>query len=366
MLKRLLMVLFTMSVLVAGSATVASASPSPVKVTAYPGVTINYNSKVLSGSNQPYIINNVTYVPFRLLMENFGKNVSWDAANYQVLITDGTSAKELELYNQIADLKNKNAELEKTIASLNTQVTTLQASADTDDISTGDLKETLEDYFSDAGDDYFGDDGINFTYSLSGDEDDLVYTIKIDFDDADDYEDLTEVSTSYIQSFLSAVKSKINSEVYDTDFEDADITGKLVDNDNSSNYVTYNGSSYTYSWSDDDIDDVEETVVDYFDDLDVGDYYFADDGVEVTITVDGDEDNIAYRVKIDCSDSDYTDISEINSTRLTAFLKALKSKITSEINDTDFEDADITGLAYDVNSTSLKVTFDGSSYDYSW
>jgi len=119
-----------------------------------------------------------------------------------------------------------------------------------DDTSVSDIEDTLNDYFGDAGDDYFGDDGIDVTTSLDGDEDDLAYTIKLDFDDADDYDDLTEVSTTNIETFLNAVNSRINTEIDDTDYEDADITGKLVDNDDSSYYVKYNGSSYTYSWDD--------------------------------------------------------------------------------------------------------------------
>lgn len=212
----------------------------------------------------------------------------------------------------------------------------------------------------------FGD--ITLTFAVTGDEDDLVYTVKIDLSDSSEYEDLTECSTSTIQSFMSKIKSLITSEIYNTDFEDADITGKLIDKNDTSNYVTYNGSSYSYSWSSgtDDIDEIEETVVDYFNDLEVGKYYLGDGDVAVTITVSGDEDDIAYRANIDCSDSDYADMTEITSTRLTNFMKALKTKITSTISDTSFEDAEITGVIYDASDTSNVVTFDGSTYDFSW
>jgi len=117
--KTLLTAALMTLLLIAGSTAVVSASSSPLKVSAYPGVKITYNGQTVSGSNQPYIINNVTYVPFRLLMESFGKNVAWDADNYQVVITDGDSSnsKELDLYNQIADLQNQNAELQKTVKS---------------------------------------------------------------------------------------------------------------------------------------------------------------------------------------------------------------------------------------------------------
>ncbi|TEB06190.1 hypothetical protein Psch_03234 [Pelotomaculum schinkii] len=118
------------------------------------------------------------------------------------------------------------------------------------DASVSDIENTLDNYFEDAGDNYFGDDGIDVTISLDGDEDDLAYRVTLDFDDAVDYEDLTDISQTKLKTFLSAVKSKIKAEIADTDLQDADIMGKAVDNDNSSYYVEYDGSSYTFSWDD--------------------------------------------------------------------------------------------------------------------
>ena len=72
--------------------------------------------------------------------------------------------------------------------------------------------------------------------------------MKLDFSDADDYDKLSELDESDIETFLTAVEAEIIDEIDGTDYEDADITGKLVDNDRSSYYVTYDGSDYTYSW----------------------------------------------------------------------------------------------------------------------
>lgn len=365
--KRFLTVLAYMLVFTLASAAAVFAAPAPVKVTAYQGIKIIYNGKELSGTNQPYIINNVTYVPFRLLVESFGKNVTWDAANYKVVITDnGISADEkLQMSNQIADLQNKNSELQKTITTLNAKIATLESGSNS---STSDIKEALEDAFEDAGDDYFDDKDIEFTFSISGDKEDLAYTIKMDFDDSDEYEGITKVSDNDIEDFLERVESKIESEIKNTNFKSADITGKLVDSDDSSDYVKYNGSKYTYSWDgNDDLSDIEEEVIDYFKDKDVGEYYFDDKDVEVDISLDGDDDEIEYNVKIDCSDSDFDDIKDISTTKLRNFLNALRSKITTEIDNSAFEDADITGVTYDKNHTSYKVQLDkNQKYTYSW
>lgn len=154
--------------------------------------------------------------------------------------------------NQADELKEQLAEqLEQIVESINTTFMNNRSSfINYDDTSVSNIEDTLDDYFEDAGDDYFSDDGIDVTISLDGDEDDLAYKVTLDFDDAEDYDDLTDISQTKLKTFLNAVKSKINTEIDDTNFEDADITGKAVDKDHSSYYVKYNGSSYTYSWDD--------------------------------------------------------------------------------------------------------------------
>lgn len=368
--KTLLMTAVIVLLLIAGSTAAVSASPSPLKVTAYPGVKITYNGQEVSGSNQPYIINNVTYVPFRLLMESFGKNVAWDAANYRVVITDGStsSSKELALYNQIAGLQNQNAEQQKTISSLNTKIAALETAAAAADTSTSKIQAALENAFEDAGDNYFADDGITFSFNVSGDEDNLVYSIYMDFDKANDYTDITKVSSSKLESFLGAVNTKINSEIKNTAFRDAAITGKLIDNADSSHYVKYDGSSYTYSWSDDNLSDIQNSVSNYFADLGVGEYYFSDNGIVANISLSGDEDAIAYTVSLNClySNAGYTNISELSTSELKSLLSAINSRISSEISDTDFQNASLTGSAYDASNSTYNIQYNGSSYSFSW
>jgi len=365
--KKLLVVIL-MLIFVAGSAFAVSASPAALKMTAYPGVKIIYNGQEVTGSNQPYIINDVTFVPFRLLMESFGKNVTWDAENYQVIIADGSTStsKEMELYTQLADLQNQNKDLQKTITSLKTELAAAESASD--DTSVSDIESALDDSFADAGDEYFSDDGIKFSFNLSGDEDDLVYTITMDFDQADDYETITAISTSQLENFLGDIRSKIRSEIDGTDFEDADITGKLIDDDASYSYISYNGSSYSYSWSDTDISDIREGVTDYLSALGVGEYYFSDDGIVVSINVSGDADELAYTIAVDCSGSDsgYDCINDLSSSTLKTFLDELNTKISSEISNTSFEDADLTGYLYDLSNSSYYIEYNNGSYSVSW
>ena len=342
------------------------AASSTKTVQAYQGVTIIYNGQQLTDTTPSYIIDGTTYIPLRMLMSNFGKGVEWNGTNKQVIISDATSGSITgSASQQIVALQNQIDQLQQTIATLDSRVSTLKGDS-SDDASLSDIKSDLNDYFEDAGDDYFDDDGIDTTISLSGDEDDLVYTITLDFYYADDYDDLKDIGETDLKTLMSAVKSKIASLADDTDYEDADITGKLVDEDESGYYVKYNGSSYTYSWDDDiSLSDIRSTLNDYFEDA--GDDYFGDDGITASISLSGDEDDLAYTIKLDFSYADYySDLTEVSTTDLKDLILAVKSRINSEIDDTYYEDADITGRIYDNDDSDYYVIYDGSSYTFSW
>lgn len=360
--KRVLTGFVVLLVLAVGTAVYAA--PAAVKLTAYQGIKIFYNGTQLTGTDQPYLINNRVYVPLRLLMENFGKGISWDGANSQVLISDnGASVSDLQqLASEIESLQKENNELKNTIATLNTK---LDNEDEDSDASLSDIKSELADEFEDAGSDYFSDSGIDFTFSLTGDEDEISYTIRMDFDDADDYSDLSEVSDSDIEEFLDDVESEISDQIDGTDYEDADIAGKLSDSDDSSLYVRSDDGDYTYSWDEDDasIDDIEEAVADYLDDY--GSNYF-DDDVSLDFSLSGDEDDIEYELTIDCSGTAYDDISEIGESTIKSVMSLVKSRIVKEADGTSFEDADITGTAVDADDSSIYAYYNGSTYSYSW
>ncbi|MEN6462247.1 MAG: stalk domain-containing protein, partial [Syntrophomonas sp.] len=325
-------------------------------IKAYQGIKIVYNGQELTDSTQPYVINNTTFVPLRILMNYFGKAVTWDAVNSRVLITDDSSSLKEQLAQKDAQIKT----LQSQITQLNSKISNLE-----DDNDLSDIEDTLNNYFEDRADDYFDDAGIDVIISLDGDEDDITYLIKLDFDDADDYNYLTDISQTDLKTFLNAVKSKINSEIEDTDYEDADLTGKMVDDNYSSYYVKYNGSSYTFSWDNTDLSDIEDTLSDYFEDA--GYNYFDDDGIDVTISLDGDEDDIEYTIELGFDDADdYSDLTDVSETDLKSFLNAVKSKINSEIEDTEYEDASISGELKDNDTSSYYVEYSNGSYSFSW
>lgn len=365
-LKKVGVLMLTMIMIIAmttGSAVLAASNAITVK--AYPGVKIVYNGQTLTDANQPYIINDTTYIPLRMLMNSFGKMISWDAANRQVTITSGLaeSQKEAELIN----LRKKNAELENTIKTLNDQLSYQRERED--DVSLSDLRSTLNSYFKDAGEEYFDDDRLDFTFSLRGDEDDLEYTIEADFSDSREYDDLADTRTSDIEDFLDKVESKIESELDRTDYEDADITGELEDADYSRYYVKYNGRTYSYSWEDDgddiNLSSLEKTLRSEFDDA--GDKYFDDSRLDFTFSVSGDDDELEFTIRMDFDDSrQYDDLEDINSFDVRSFIGAVKTEISSEIRGTSYKDADINGKLIDNDNSRLYIEYEDGRFEFSF
>ncbi len=235
-------------------------------------------------------------------------------------------------------------------------------STSTTSTTLSDFQTNLNKFFADAGDDYFDDNGIDCSINLSGNTVELVYDITLDFDDADEYDRLNQVSQSDIKSMLNIVKAKISSEISGTNYQNAKITGKLSDQDNSKYNIIYNGSSYSYSWDETDvISEVLDVLEDDFEDA--GDYYFSDEGIAFEFKLSGDEDDLAYKIYINFDDADdHDNLKELNKTYVRNLLNKVKTTITDEIDGTDYEDADITGYLYDDDNSSYYVKYNGSSY----
>ena len=386
--RNLLVALASILIVVFGAVTVYGAPNVSTVVQAYKGVKIVYNGTTLTSTSEPYIINNTTYVPIRMLMNQFGKDISWDAANQQVIINNSTD--EVNKDKQIEDLKNQVTALNAKVKGLETAlgnadttirtiddalnkyqkisipVTTPVTPGNSTGSTLGDFQTNLNKFFKDAGDEYFDDRDITFSISLGGNTVDLVYDITLDFDDADEYDRLNQVSQTKIKSLLNIVKSKIASETNGTNYAHANITGKLSDQDNSKYYVKYNGSSYTFSWDESDvIGDVIKALESDF--KNGGDTYFNDNGIVFKFKVSGDEDDLSYKIYINFDKAkSYDNLKELNKTYVRNFLNKVKSTIATEIDDTDYEDADITGYLYDDDASSYYVKYNGSSYTFSY
>ena len=87
-------------------------------VEAYQGIKIYYNDVELAGEKQPYIINDTTYVPLRMMMDNFGKNIFWDSANSRIDISDNPDSSVSKLNEQLNQKDAEIAALKERIKSL--------------------------------------------------------------------------------------------------------------------------------------------------------------------------------------------------------------------------------------------------------
>ena len=104
-----LVFVFTMVI----GATAFAAWTSVQKVDAYSGVKVFFNGQEVRNPNQPLIINDSTYVPLRMIMELVGTGVTWDAANYRVMLTGASAGQLTAKDSEIADLKKEIQELQK-------------------------------------------------------------------------------------------------------------------------------------------------------------------------------------------------------------------------------------------------------------
>lgn len=350
--------------------------------------TVQFNGEHLSLDVDPQIDNGTTLVPLRGIIEALGADIEWDDTSKTVTVVKGDDTIELTIGQKTAYKNGDAVDLNVACKLVNGRTMVplrfiseaigadVNWDGETRDISItfnssvddyiADLKDTLKDYFKDAGNVYFGDDGIDTAINLWGNKNDLVYTVKLDLSNAEDYDNLTDLTETNIESFLNAIKDKINTEINGTDYEDADITGTLVDNDHFYYFVIYNGDSYKYSWNNRTVvNNIENTLEDSF--KDVGDEYFNDEGIEVQISLNEDDEDLVYTVKLDFDDAkDYDKLTDLTKTNIESFLNAFENKIKTEIVGTDFEDADISGKLVDDDHSTYYVKSTGSSYTYSW
>ncbi len=242
------------------------------KVQAYLGVSIQYNGQYLAADKQPYIINDTTYVPLRMLMNNFDKDISYDAVSKIVLIKDRENSSAAGMNNNIDDLnsriailksqvnklqsenstvKSQNEALLKENKELSTKITTLNnriAALEDYNDELSDIEDGLYDDYADAGDDYLNDDDVDFSITLYGDEDYVEFEIYLDFSDSNKNYDMEDVSITYIKNLMKAIYDDLKDALEDSkDYEDADITGITIDD--SGNEIEYDGKRfYPNSW----------------------------------------------------------------------------------------------------------------------
>lgn len=304
----------------------------------YNNIKVKYNNQEVSidASLEPFLVDGSTFIPLRKMGEVFGKKVTWDAATYTVNVEDASPAADQskvdELNSQIESLKaqlatatSQVAEKDAQIATLQSKVTSLESAlaAANNDTDLDDLEDELNDDYEDYKE-------TESKITLSGDEDDITVTVKVD---PDVWDDLT---STVQESFLQDIVDDILDE-----FDDADVAGTVKSNSDSSELLSFTVDS----GGDVDIGDTEADLDDLEDEL--NDDYGTYNSVTLSITLTGDEDDIT--IKVYMTESEWNSLSSSKQ-------NSLEDALTDAVED-EFEDADVKGYVYDSDDGSKLDSF---------
>ncbi len=293
-------------------------------------IKIIANGKTLASDPQPFLYNNTTYVPIRLVSESLGQKVTWDQANTSVIISGGTTnsddlnAQIAQKNATIASLQADNAVKAARIADLEAQLKAQQTSKN----AASDFEDYLEDKYSTW-------KKIDFDFTAKGDSKALDLTIKVDLSDysskwnaldEDDIEDWLDDIYDYADDEYGAT---LSGEIYDTKSKDTLVSFKTsssklkvtfekssADPDALETYLSKNFSKNLGGWYDSSLTGMKAT-------FDVTSNS-SREKVYVTITIpDAYKDLTSKNVKewisdvadatYDYFDKDYTLIGEVDS-----------------------------------------------------
>lgn len=239
-----------------GQTSVSEAAVVSKKVETSPQIKILNNSVRVTEGVSPIIMDGTTYLPVRSLAGVLNKNVRWDGPNKSIYITDKVNPNDLLLKNQLEDKINEVYQLENFVKTKDVKISELEKSNKTKDTKIAELENinkkkyariaelesqikskstaSLKDLEKQLNDDYWDWNDMEFDISLSGNKYDINVEIEIDLEDyEDEWDDLT---TREIKNFISNIADDIWDE-----FEDAEITGELINSDDNDELVEFYG-----------------------------------------------------------------------------------------------------------------------------
>ncbi|HHW03243.1 MAG TPA: copper amine oxidase N-terminal domain-containing protein [Thermoanaerobacterales bacterium] len=293
-------------VLIFSSSVQASSGMKNIKAY-FNNIKVIVNGKQQASTPEPFIYDNTTYVPIRLVSTGLGANVYWDSNQKAVVITSNAQQNQA-LQQQIADLKNqlsqKDAELvqlRQQNAYLGVRIGELESTIkNLEEEKQKDPAKELEDYLYDK---YSRWERMDFDYDVDGDEDDLELTIEIDLSDYGTRWDSTDQND--IEDWLNDIYDYVQDE-----YPNADFSGTIVDTDEDETLVEFEASGsnldVNFKHSSEDFDDLEDDLNDmYGQNLDDYNSDFGD--MTADISVEGDENDEEIYITIIVDTSEYGD-----------------------------------------------------------
>ncbi len=203
----------------------------------YYNIKIRVNGKIIdAGDTEPFIYNDRTYVPIRLVSEALDKVVEWDNNQKMVIVNDKSpsqiaqqlAAKDAEIQRltyQSSMLQNKVIELDKALKDL-------ESKKKEDEDKKSDPDVYLEDYLYDE---YSKWNRIKFDYKVKERKGDL--TLTIEFDRSDYKSEWNKLTERKIENWLNDIYDYAKDE-----FPKAGFEGSIRDTDERENLVEFEES----------------------------------------------------------------------------------------------------------------------------
>ncbi|QRG68836.1 stalk domain-containing protein [Brevibacillus choshinensis] len=203
----------------------------------YNNIKVLYNGNQVSTTIEPFIVNGTTYIPLRMMAGVFNKDITWDGTNYTINVKDQADpGYESQLAQKDAEISRLKAQIDD----LNDEIDGLEDDlADyEDDDNSDDIDDVIDDLEDQLNDDYGDFEDLEWDISLSGDEDDIEVEISIDLSEyQDDFDDL---SNSKLEKLVEDIVNDIWDE---SDLEDADIEGVIIDSDSDDEQYDFEGDA---------------------------------------------------------------------------------------------------------------------------
>lgn len=331
--KKRLLALGLTAVISLSSATALYASPVIKTLRAqYMGIKFSYNGKIVDPGNQePFVVDQTTYVPIRMVGELVGKNVQWDGINKLISINDTVDQTLAQKDLEIIQLKEEIESLKQQLEAAKKQTPPTQ----TEDKNTS--KISLSNLEDDINEDYGELKGVVFDIYLSGDSKEIEIEMETDLYRYKDYWD--KLSEKDVEKHLEKICKAI-WEVYDK----AKIVGDLYDIDER---------EYVLEFS---TDSRKKLTVEYVNKLDLSKLEYELDNrydhylpyIYLSLDIKGDEEEIEYYLNVDYSYYHY-EWDDLDDEQV----KTLMGKIYDDIKKAAPNATSIEGYIYDTSRKSV-------------
>lgn len=330
--KKRLLALGLTAVISLSSATALYASPVIKTLRAqYMGIKFSYNGKIVDPGNQePFVVDQTTYVPIRMVGELVGKNVQWDGNNKLISINDTVDQTLVQKDLEIIQLKAEIESLKQQLEAAKKQTPPTQ----TEDKNTS--KISLSNLEDDINEDYGELKGVVFDIYLSGDSKEIEIEMETDLYRYKKYWD--KLSEEDVEKHLEKICKAI-WEVYDK----AKIVGDLYDIDER---------EYVLEFS---TDSRKKLTVEYVNKLDLSkledeldnryEHYLPN--IYLSLDIKGDEEEIEYYLNVDYNR--YLDWYYLEDDQV----KTLMGKIYDDIKKAAPNATSIEGYIYDTSRKSV-------------